>query len=149
MIEIRQLQDGDIDYVRKNPLEDAVKNYPEMPIDYRTSYTALWDGKIVGVGGMSIMWSGVGEFWLILSKDSKLDGAHGIVAFDTIRKKVDEIIEKNNIIRAQATARLDFPRGIQMLEAFARLRRNAIPRQCFCPLPMYLIWVTNHGNFTD
>lgn len=131
MIEIRQLQDGDIEYVKDNPLEDAVKSYPDMPIDYRTSYTALWDGKIVGVGGMSLMWTGVSEFWLILSKDSKLDGAHGIVAFDAIRKKVDEIIEENNIIRAQATARLDFPKGIQLLEALGFEREGLL--RCYCP----------------
>ncbi len=117
MIEIRQLQDGDIEYVKANPLEDAVKSYPNMQVDPKTSYTALWDGVIVGVGGASMMWKGVYEFWLILTKDSKLDGAHGIVAFEAIRKKIDEIIEENNIVRAQAIVRLDFPRGIKMLEA--------------------------------
>lgn len=117
MIKIRKLQDGDIEYVRANPLEDTVKNYPDMPIDPKTSYTALWDGVIVGVGGASIMWEDTWEFWLILTKDSKRDGAHGIVAFDAIRKKIDEIIEENNIVRAQATVRLDFPKGIKMLMA--------------------------------
>ena len=117
MIEIRQLQDGDIEYVRANPLEDAVKSYPNMQVDPKTSYTALWDGVIVGVGGAAMMWKGVWEFWLILTKDSKLDGAHGIVAFEAIRKKIDEIIEDNNIVRAQAIARLDFPKAIKMLEA--------------------------------
>jgi hypothetical protein len=117
MIEIRQLQNGDIEYVRANPLEDAVKCYPNMPIDPRASYTTLWNDVIVGVGGAVMMWEGVWEFWLILTKDSKLDGAHGIVAFETIRRKIDEIIEENNIVRAQAVVRLDFPRGIKMLEA--------------------------------
>ena len=115
MIEIRQLQDGDMEYVRANPLEGAVKDYPDMPIDPKTSYTALWDGKIVGVGGIAMMWKGVGELWLILTKDSNRAGAHGLVAFDAIRKKIDEIIEENNIIRAQAIARLDFPKAIDML----------------------------------
>ena len=117
MIEIRKLQDGDIEYVKANPLEDAVKSYPNMQVDPKTSFTALWDGVIVGVGGAAMMWKGVYEFWLMLTKDSKLDGAHGIVAFEAIRKKIDEIIEENNIVRAQAVVRLDFPRGIKMLEA--------------------------------
>lgn len=115
MIEIRKLQDGDIEYVRANPLEGAVKNYPDMPIDPETSFAALWDSKIVGVGGASMLWKGNWEFWLILTKDSKREGAHGLVAFDAIRKKIDEIIEENDIVRAQATARLDFPKGIDML----------------------------------
>lgn len=117
MIEIRQLQDGDIEYVKANPLEEVVKDYPNMPIDPETSYTALWDGKIVGVGGISMMWRGVGELWLILTKDSNRKGAHGIVAFDAIRKKIDKIIKENNVVRAQATARLDFPKGVSMLVA--------------------------------
>ena len=134
MIKIRKLQDGDIEYVKANPLEDTVKSYPDMPIDPKTSYTALWDGKIVGVGGISMMWAGVGELWMILSKDSKLDGAHGIVAFDAIRKKIDEIIEENSIVRAQATARLDFPKGIKMLMALGfekeGLLRKYTPDRC-------------------
>lgn len=134
MIKIRQLQDGDIEYVRANPLEDAIKSYPDMPIDPKTSYTALWDGKIVGVGGISMLWKGVGELWLILTKDSNREGAHGLVAFDAIRKKIDEIIEENDIVRAQATARLDNPKAIDMLvwlgfENEGRLRKYT-PDRC-------------------
>ena len=134
MIEIRQLQDGDIEYVKANPLEDAVKGYPNMQVDPKTSYTALWDNVIVGVGGAAMMWKGVYEFWLILTKDSKLDGAHGIVAFEAVRKKIDEIIEENNIVRAQATARLDFPKAVKMLEAlgftFEGILRKYTPDKC-------------------
>ena len=128
MIEIRQLQDGDIEYVRANPLEEAVKGYPDLPIDYRNSYTALWNRKIVGVGGISIMWSGVGELWLILSKDSKRDGMNGVIALDAIGKKVNEIIRENKIVRAQATVRIDFPKGIQMLEALGFEREGLLRR---------------------
>lgn len=128
MIEIRQLKQEDLKYVRENPLESAVKGYPAMSIDYRTSYTALWDDIIVGVGGAAILWKGVWEFWLILAGDSKLDGLHGIVAFDAIKEKVDEIIEDNKIVRAQATARLDFPKGIKMLEALGFEREGLLRR---------------------
>lgn len=128
MIEIRQLLQEDLKFVRENPLESAVKGYPAMSIDYRTSYTALWDGRIVGVGGASMMWTGVWEFWLILSKDTKLDGVHGIVAFDAIKKKVDEIIKDNKIVRAQATARVDFPKAIKMLEALGFEREGLLRR---------------------
>lgn len=130
MITIRKLKEEDIKYVRKNPLEDAVKCYPDMPTDPKASYTALWDGVIVGVGGASMLWESNWEFWLILTKDSKLDGAHGIVAFEAIRKKIDEIIEENNIVRAQATVRLDFPRGIKMLEALGFQAEGILRRYC-------------------
>lgn len=128
MIEIRALLQEDLKYVRENPLEDAVKGYPDMPIDYKTSYTALWDGRVVGVGGASMMWKGVWEFWLILTKDSKREGAHSIVALEAIRKKIDEIIEENSIVRAQAVVRLDFPKGIKMLEALGFEREGLLRR---------------------
>lgn len=128
MIEIRALLQEDLKYVRKNPLEDAVKGYPDMPIDYKTSYTALWDGVIVGAGGASMMWKGVWEFWIILTKNSKRGGIYGITALEAIRRKIDEIIEENDIVRAQATVRLDFPKGIRMLEALGFEREGLLRR---------------------
>lgn len=130
MIEIRNLQKGDIEYVRANPLEDAVKSYPNMDVDPKTSYTTLLDGVIVAVGGASIMWEGVWEFWLIMTKESKRNGAYGIIALETIRKKIDEIVEENNIVRAQATVRIDFTKGIKMLEALGFQREGLLRRYC-------------------
>ena len=77
---IRDLQDGDIEYVRENPLEVAVKNYPNM-IPTPPAFTAIFDDKIVGVGGMIILWEGVGEMWLMLTADCKREGVFGIIAF--------------------------------------------------------------------
>jgi hypothetical protein len=127
-LSIRQIQEGDIEYVRANPLEEAVKSYPDMQVDPKTSYTALWDGVIVGVGGASLMWGGVYEFWLILTKDSNRNGTHSIVAFEAIKKKIDEIIKENEIFRAQAVVRLDFPKGIKMLEALGFQREGLLRR---------------------
>lgn len=133
MIKIRKLQDGDIEYVRINPLEEAVKNYPEFSPDPKNSYTVILDDKIVGVGGIMILWEGVGELWLILTKDSKREGIYGLMAFDAIRKKIDEIIEECNIYRAQAPVRVDFHKAIKMMEALNFENETPNGMKNYCP----------------
>lgn len=133
MIKIRKLQDGDIEYVRINPLEEAVKNYPKLVPDPKTSYTVLWDDKIVAVGGIAMLWEGVGELWMILTKDSKRNGIYGLVAFDVIRKKIDEIIEEYNIYRAQAPVRVDFYQAIKMMEALNFKNETPNGMKNYCP----------------
>ncbi len=111
-------------------MQDSVKEYPEFAIMPNTSYTALVDGTIVGVFGMHIMWPGVCELWLMLTKDYMTFGVSGVEAFYEIKKCVDVMIEENNIVRAQALARCDFPKAIKMLEVLGfqregRLRKYA------------------------
>lgn len=130
MIKIRDLQDGDIEYVRENPLEGAVKNYPKM-IPTPPAFTALLEGKIVGVGGMIILWEGVGEMWLMLTAECKREGVFGIMTFEAIKKKVDELIEEHKIRRAQCTVRVDFPKAKKMVIALGFTLEGLM--KCYCP----------------
>ncbi len=113
---IRDLQDGDLEYVRENPLEGAVKNYPKM-IPTPPAYTIIFDDEIVGVGGMIILWKGVAEMWLMLTANCRKEGFFGIIAFEAIKNKVDEMLEEHKIRRAQATVRIDFPKAKKMVKA--------------------------------
>lgn len=116
MITIRDLQDGDLDYVRKNPLEGAVKKYPEM-IPTPPAFTAEFEGKIVGIGGMLVYWEGKGMMWLMLTAECKRENIFGIMAFEAIRKKVDELIKKHKMKRVECNVRVDFPKARKMVEA--------------------------------
>jgi len=127
---IRELQDGDLEYVRENPLEEAVKNYPKL-IPTPPAFTAIFDDKIVGVGGMIILWDGVGEMWLMLTADCKREGVFGIIAFGAIKNKVDELIEKHKMRRVQCTVRVDFPKARKMVEALG-FRQEGIMLS-YCP----------------
>ena len=129
MITIRDLQDGDLEYVRENPLEGAVKNYPRM-IPTPPAFTAIFEDKIVGVGGAIILWDGVGEFWLMLTADCKRDGVFGIMAFQAIKNKVDDIIEKHKLRRAQCTVRVDFPKARKMVEAIGFKLEGLMKKYC-------------------
>ena len=114
----RQTTQADLDFVRANPFEDAVRKYPVYAVPDENCYTAIFEGEIVGVGGIQMKWDGVGELWLILTKGSRKHGIFGLIALATLEKKINELIEKNNVWRAQAIIRPDFPLAIKMIEAF-------------------------------
>ncbi len=116
-MELRKSTQEDMAFVRQNPFEGAVKNYPYMEIPHENCYTAIYESAIVGVGGMIILWDGVGEVWLMLTADCKKYGIFGIVAFEALRKKVDELIEEHKMRRVQATIRTDFPKAKKMIKA--------------------------------
>jgi len=116
MIEIRPIQDGDMAYVRANPLQESVKGYPDL-VPSPDSYTCLFDGKIVAVGGVVIYLEGIGEIWLMLTKQAREDGFRGLAAFNTIKKKIEEFIVEHKLRRVEAQVRSDFPEALRMIKA--------------------------------
>ncbi len=127
---IRDLQDGDLEFVRENPLEGAVKNYPRM-FPTPPAYTIIFDDEIVGVGGMIILWKGVAEMWLMLTANCRKEGFFGIIAFEAIKNKVDEMLEEHKIRRAQCTVRVDFPKARKMVVALGFTLEGLM--KCYCP----------------
>jgi len=127
---IRNLEEGDLEYVRNNPLEGAIKNYPRM-IPTPPAYTIIFNDKIVGVGGMIILWDYVGEMWLMLTADCQREGLFGIVAFEAIKKKVDDLIEIHKMRRVQCTVRVDFPKARKMVVALGFELEGLM--KCYCP----------------
>ncbi len=117
----------DLDYVRDNPFEGAVKNtlYSEVP-DSNT-YAVVYEGSLVAVGGVQVFWPGRGSFWLILTADCKKEGIHGLRALYAIREKIEELSKANNLHRAEAAIRTDFSRAIAMIEALG-FKREALMR---------------------
>ena len=125
-MEFRPATQEDMNYVRQNPFEGAVKGYPYMDIPDENCYTAIFEGKIVGVGGLVIKWDGVGLLWLMLTKDCRKNGVFGVIALNAIRDKIKELIERNNLWRAEATIREDFPRAIMMIEHFGFMQQGML-----------------------
>ena len=118
-------------FVRQDPFEGAVKNYPYMEIPDENSFTGIFENEIVGVGGCQIKWEGVGLLWLMLTADCRKSDVFGIIALHAIRNKMNELIEKNNLWRAEATVRIDFPKAIKMIEFFG-FQREGLMRM-YCP----------------
>ena len=115
-MEFRPVTQEDLAFVRQNPFEGAVKEYPYMEITDENNFTAIYEGIIVAVGGVHVKWQGVGLFWLMLTADCKKYGLHGITALMAIKEKTDELVSRNNLWRAEANIRVDFPEAIKMIE---------------------------------
>ena len=116
MIETREYQDGDMEYVRLNPFQDEVKAYPEMIVP-ENSYTCVYNGEIVAVGGIRVFREGFGEAWVILTKQSRKDGIFGLIACRAIENKLNELIDGLKMCRVEANVRADFGKAIRFTEA--------------------------------
>lgn len=115
-MEIRPYEDGDMEYARAHAIQKEIKDYPELPVPDDT-YTCIYDGQIVAVGGIKVFFEGVGESWIILTEHAQTKGIWGIFTGGVIEKKLNELMEKLNIRRCEAQARADFPQAIKFIEA--------------------------------
>lgn len=127
----RQATQEDLAFVRENPFEGAIKDYPYMDMPDENCYTAIFESEIVAVGGLVMRWEGVGLLWLMLTDKCKKNGVYGIIALDAIRRKMNELIKENNLWRAEATVRTDFPQAIKMTEYFGFKREGLM--KWYCP----------------
>lgn len=116
MLETRPIQPGDMEYARAHAIQKEVKDYPELPVPDDT-YTCIYDGQIVAVGGIKVFFEGVGESWIILTEHANTKGVWGIFAGNVIENKLNELMEKLKMRRVEAQARADFPQAIKFIEA--------------------------------
>jgi len=112
MIDIRDCTQADIDYVMENPVEEAAKKYGNMPLVGHCK-AGLIDGKIVGVGGVVVYWEGMGECWIILSKDVL---EHKVEAAICIKRMVDQLIKDLELFRIECSCRADFGKARDLIE---------------------------------
>ncbi len=123
MMEFRPATQEDLVYVRENPFEGAVKNYPYMECPDDNTYCVIYESAIVAVGGVQVPWEGRGQFWLIMTAECKKFGIHGLRALYAIKEKIEELVKKNNLWRGEAAIRTDFSRAIGMIESLGFERK--------------------------
>lgn len=114
-LEVIPIRDGDMEYVRANPFQEAVKSYPKLPIPEHTQ-TLLIDGNIVAVGGIRLFFEGVGEAWIIMAKQSLQDGIFGLRVCRAVADKLDSLAVEIGMRRVEAQVRADFPAGKRFAE---------------------------------
>ncbi len=129
-MEFRKATQEDMAFVRQNPFEGAVKNYPYMEIPDENCYAVIYESAIVAVGGLQMKWEGVGLLWLMLTADCKKYGIHSLIALEAIKEKMEYLIEKNKLWRAEAAVRVDFSQAIKMIE-FLGFEREGLMRQYY------------------
>ena len=126
----RKATQEDMAFVRQNPFEGAVKDYPYMEIPDENTYTVIYESAIVAVGGLQVRWEGVGLLWLMLTADCKKYGIHSLLALEAIKEKMEHLIKKNNLWRAEAAVRTDFLQAIKMIEFFG-FEREGLMRKYY------------------
>lgn len=112
MIEVRKLQNGDLEYA----IDHAIENEPKIKgfmYDLIDGYTALIDGKIIMVGGILPIWDGVGEVWAYITEDVR---KNLIESYRCLSDMFDVLIKEKQLRRVEAHSRADFPAGQNMLE---------------------------------
>lgn len=128
VIEFRIATQEDIDYVRANPYEDAVKNYPKTEVPTTNAFVAIDKGKVLGVFGLQIRWQGLGMFWLICRREFIRLGTRTIIT--TVRDTVDFMIKENNLYRAEMYIRTDFAKAARMAN-FLGFEKEGIMKHFF------------------
>lgn len=91
-------------------------NCEEGRIDYGIpglSFTLLADNNIVLCGGITPLWDGVAEGWVIASKRIY---EHKIKSVSAIKKRLDLLCINNKIWRVQTSVKEDFKVGVRFAE---------------------------------
>ena len=91
-------------------------NSEEGRIDYGIpglSFTLLADNNIVLCGGITPLWDGVAEGWVIASKRIY---DHKIKSVSSIKRRLDLLCINNNIWRVQTSVKEDFKVGVRFAE---------------------------------
>jgi hypothetical protein len=129
VIEIRTSYQADLDFVQQNPLEESVKFYGQLQI---TPYckTGLVDGVIMGVGGVRMLWPGVGEGWFVLSKDVL---SHKVAVVRCLTQLVDQSMIDLDLRRLQATVAAKMPQALALDLAIGFVNETPLGMQDYLP----------------
>ena len=117
MIEIKPLKASDIlELIEHGIKELGIKTMPnedlksiaEQREESGLGITGRVDGKIIGCGGIDMIWDGVGEVWLLLS--TYID-EHPKEGYICIKNGFEKLIKDNNLRRVEGYGRVDFPQS--------------------------------------
>ncbi len=75
--------------------------------------SVIRNGYLLGSGGVFPIWEGLGEAWVM---PSNLVSSHKKMFVKLIRSNLEQMTEKFNFRRVQATARADLPKAQRFLE---------------------------------
>lgn len=115
-IEVIPVRDGDVEYVKANCVQVEVKDYPELVIP-KDTYTCIFEGKIVAVGGIKVFFEGVGEAWIMMTEQCRKDGIFGMIACNAIEAKLNSLAAELGMRRVEANVRKTFAKAIRFTEA--------------------------------
>ncbi len=116
MIEVIPVRDGDVEFVIANCAQKEVKDYPELVIP-KDTYTCIFEGEIVAVGGIKLFFEGVGESWIMMTNQCRKDGIFGMIACNAIEAKLNSIAVDLKMRWVEANVRKGVTKSIRFVEA--------------------------------
>lgn len=93
--------------------EEAFKEWAKTNHDFGPSFTGFLDGRVLGCGGVRILWDGVGEAWALFSKEI---ARHPREAYYYVNKFLKRIVKDWKLHRVQAHVRADVPMAKRYLK---------------------------------
>lgn len=94
------------------------------------SFTAEYDGVVLGCGGVVLMWPGVGACWMMLAEDI---GSHGLWLSRTTRHFLATVKREANLHRLEAMAMHESVRNQAWLELCGFKREQNGIAQSYLP----------------
>jgi RimJ/RimL family protein N-acetyltransferase len=126
VIKLRPAKQEDVEYLRTVALEGGMKTYPPVTVE-QPAYTGYVNDKPIGCGGVVILWDGVGEVWLIVSREVE---SHKVQAVKVLKRMCEIILLKHELRRIQAIIRTDFPQAVKLVESLGFEREGTLRNYC-------------------
>ncbi len=102
------IEHGVKEFGLKAMADDHIRELAQAREDNGQCITGVVNDRIIGCGGIDIMWPGVGEVWVLLAYDI---GIYSMAAYEVIQDGLKKLIEDNNLRRVQAWGRVGFSAG--------------------------------------
>jgi len=72
------------------------------------SFTAIYNGECIVSGGITLLWEGVYEGWVIASNKV---WNHPVATARIVKKALEQLIDDNKVVRLQTAVKKDFKLG--------------------------------------
>lgn len=99
----KQYREGDLEGLTISSRE---KTFVEKKIQ-PPAFTAYCEGRKIACTGITLLWGGVGEAWIVVSRNAR----KYIALPGSVRWLLDKVQKKMKLRRVQATVRVDNPQG--------------------------------------
>lgn len=94
-------------------LDNITKEFAKLKETRGPALTGTVDGRVIGCGGLEILWPGFAEGWCLFSERIEI---YGMATAKTVKRVLWKWIKEYKLVRIQAPLRADFPLGLRFTE---------------------------------
>jgi len=132
MINLRIAQIEDLILLAGNAMDDDIDTKPEeirrwaeYNMAVGPAFAAESGGKVIAAGGMRIVRAGLGDLWIVVSRDIERNYGFSKEGLTVMRDMTEILAEKYSMKRIRIISRIGFPASQSLLHhlGFRRLRK--------------------------